>query len=120
MDTLIGTWQPLRAELDGELAPKEALDAMRLILSEDHYRVKFGGDVSDQGTFTATQEDHIWALTLLGRKGVNAGRTILAIAQLRGDRIRICFGLQGNRPADFTAAPNSGCYLVTYRREAQR
>ena len=119
MDTLTGTWLPLRAELDGELAPKEALDAMRLILNEDHYRVKFGRDVSDQGAFSATQESPGWQLTLIGKKGVNAGRTLPAIAQLRGDRLRICFGLNGQRPSEFTGAPNSGCYLVNYRREAE-
>lgn len=117
MDTLTGTWHPLRAELDGELAPKEALEAMRLILGDDHYRVKFGREVSDQGVFSATQESSGWQLTLVGKKGVNAGRTLSAIAQLRGDRLRICFGLNGQRPSEFTGAPNSGCYLVNYRRD---
>lgn len=118
MDTLTGTWRPLRAELDGELAPKEALDAMQLVLSEGNYRVKFGREVSDQGTFIATATENLWELTLTGKKGVNAGRVIPAIAQMRGDRIRICFGLNGQRPADFTGGPNSGCYLVNYRRDA--
>jgi uncharacterized protein (TIGR03067 family) len=118
MDTLTGTWRPLRAELDGELAPKEALDAMQLILSEANYRVKFGRDVSDQGALVANHEGNLWQLTLSGQKGVNAGRVIPAIAQIRGDRIRICFGLNGQRPADFTGGPNSGCYLVNYRRDA--
>lgn len=117
MDTLTGIWRPLRAELDGELAPKEALEAMQLIITQTRYRVKFGRDVSDQGTFAAAQEENLWQLTLTGEKGVNAGRVIPAIAQLRGDRVRICFGLQGKRPADFTAARNSGCYLVNYRRD---
>jgi len=117
MDTFTGTWRPLRAELDGELAPKEALDSMQLLFGDGQYRVKFGREVSDQGTFVASQEENFWQLTLTGQKGINAGRVIPAIAQMRGDRIRICFGLQGKRPADFTGALNSGCYLVNYRRE---
>ncbi len=117
MDTLTGIWQPLRAELDGELAPTEALEAMRLVLGEEYYRVTFGRDVSDEGGLVALLEETPWQLTLTGRSGVNAGRVIPAIAQLRGDRLRICFGFSGRRPAEFTGAPNSGCYLVNYRRE---
>ena len=90
---------------------------MQLILTADRYRVKFGRDVSDQGDFTAAQEQTVWQLTFVGKKGVNAGRTIPAIAQLRGDRVRICFGLHGKLPVEFSGGPNTGCYLVNYRRE---
>ncbi len=117
MDTLTGTWLPIRAELDGELAPQEALEIIRLILSPDHYQVTFGGESSDEGDFHSREENEDLVFKLTGKKGVNAGRVIRAIARLRGDRLRICYGLDGQHPADFSTAPNSGRYLVNYRRE---
>jgi len=41
---------------------------------------------------------------------------ISAIYQLMGDRLRICYALDGTAPLDFKTAPNSRRYLVTYRR----
>jgi hypothetical protein len=53
----------------------------------------------------------------VGARGVNAGRTIPSIFQLTGDRLRICFGLDGKTPATFVSARGSDHYLVTYRRQ---
>jgi hypothetical protein len=55
---------------------------------------------------------------LAATKGENSGRTMPAIAQLRGDRLRICFGLDGVRPTEFLTALGAARYLVTYRRTA--
>jgi uncharacterized protein (TIGR03067 family) len=118
MDTeqLLGTWQPLRAELDGELAPVEVLKAMKLIFDQQHYWVTFGGEVSDEGDYAVTSPNEPFGLALRGTKGVNQGRLIPAIAQLRGDRLRICYGLKGTLPDDFSTAAESNRYLITYRR----
>ena len=114
MSTLQGTWLPVRAELDGESAPSLALERMAFILSEGGYQVSFGGEVYDSGTFTHTEA----ALRMTARQGPHAGRVISAIYQLMGDRLRICYALDGTAPLDFKTAPNSRRYLVTYRRQA--
>lgn len=113
MSTLHGTWLPVRAELDGEAAPALALERMVFLLSGDGYKVSFGGEVYDSGTFTHTET----AISMTARQGPHAGRVIAAIYQLMGDRLRICYALDGTAPLDFKTAPNSQRYLVTYRRQ---
>ena len=112
--SLHGTWRPVRAELDGQHAPELALERMEFILREDVYTVRFAGETHDRGTFTHTEA----VLTFTASHGTNAGRIITAIYQLVGDRLRICYGLDGTAPAAFKTAPGSCRYLVTYRREA--
>ncbi len=113
---LEGLWQPIRAELSGEAAPPMVLERMTLALRSGRYTVHFGGEVSDRGTFThAASEPHA-TITLSGEHGANAGRTIPAIFQLVGDRLRICYDLDGKSPTAFATDTTSRLYLVTYRR----
>ena len=114
--SLEGLWQPLKAELSGEAAPPMVLERMTLTLRSGRYSVHFGGEISDQGTYTHAPGDPHATLTLSGNKGANAGRTIPAIFQLVGDRLRICYGLDGALPSAFATSSASRLYLVTYRR----
>ncbi|MDF3056828.1 MAG: hypothetical protein K0R17_1043 [Rariglobus sp.] len=113
MSTLHGTWHPIRAELDGEAAPALALERMELILQSDAYSVSFAGMVHDRGTFIQTAS----ALVLTAHHGPNTGRVIPAIYQLAGDRLRICYGMDGTAPTAFQTSTGSRRYLVTYRRQ---
>lgn len=110
---LHGTWRPVRAELDGEEAPAMAIEQMELVLDHANYAVSFAGTVHDRGSFIATET----ALTLTCGHGENDGRVIPAIYQQVGDRLRICYGLDGSRPVEFKTSSNSQRYLVTYRRQ---
>ncbi|MGC4073904.1 MAG: TIGR03067 domain-containing protein [Nibricoccus sp.] len=111
-----GLWQPIKAELSGEAAPPMVLERMTLTLRAGRYTVHFGGEISDRGTFTHSSSELHTTLTLTGEHGANAGHTIPAIFQLVGDRLRICYGLEGRRPAAFATNKSSRLYLVTYRR----
>ena len=109
---LLGNWRPVRAELDGQEAPAIALERMELALSETTYTVRFAGEVHDRGVWSVTET----TLTLTCQHGANDGRQIPAIYQQVGDRLRVCYGLDGNVPTDFKTRSNSQRYLVTYRR----
>lgn len=109
---LHGSWLPLRAELDGEAAPSLALERMELVLGAGSYAVSFAGEVRDRGALAHDDA----TLTLLASHGGHAGRVIPAIYQLAGDRLRICYALDGGTPSAFATAPGSQRYLVTYRR----
>ena len=118
MDTDIqGIWRPIRAELSGETAPDMVLAKIRLTLRAGGYLVEFGGQDADQGSYTVVDTAEHIVLLLCGEKGPNAGREIPAIAQLRGDRLRVCYGLDGVLPTAFTTAAGTSRYLATYRRE---
>lgn len=117
MDTeLEGIWFPIRAELDGEMAPGMALEKMQLTLRAGRYAVAFGHETADEGTYLAERVQEQIVLTLQGTRGTNTGREIPSIAQLRGDRLRVCYGLDGVLPVEFATASGSRRYLVTYRR----
>lgn len=112
-----GTWQPLKAELEGEHAPDLALSKMSLVLELDRYSVLFGEEVADAGSFALGSADETHTITLICQHGQHKGRTVPCIYQLVSDRLRICFGLNGVAPSAFAAPPGSACYLVTYRRK---
>ena len=111
-----GTWPPFKAELAGEHAPDLALAKMLLVLSAGTYAVHFGGEVTDSGSYTLSIAEGFHTITLTSLCGANAGRTIPSIYQLTGDRLRICYGLDGVAPFSFSAPVGSRCYLVSYRR----
>jgi len=111
--SLPGTWHPVRAELDGELAPELALTRMELVLQDEaRYAMRFAGETHDAGTFVSDEA----TLTFTANAGHHIGRVVPAIYQLAGNRLRICYGLNGLFPEAFTTTANSGRYLVTYRR----
>jgi len=130
---LLGTWEVVRAELGGdrcgsaggEAMPPEA--AARVAIEFDAsgaYRVRFAGEISDSGHFqllAQTETALHRQITLYGKTGPNAGRTLPGILQLRGDRLKLCLALEGDTPpttfSSSDTASGTPCYLVTYRRK---
>jgi uncharacterized protein (TIGR03067 family) len=108
----------VRAESGGE--PSSDLLALRveLHLTADTYHVHFAGELADQGNYTRSPADTHAALILVGAKGPNAGRKIPCIYQLVGDRLRVCYGLDGTLPVAFATAAGADRYLAIYRRKA--
>lgn len=114
---LDGTWELVRAELDGAAAPQLIVAKTEMELVAGAYLVRFDGQVMDRGTFGVGAAGAENTLVLQGAAGPNAGRTIPCIFQLVGDRLRICYGLGGMVPAEFKTAAGQQRYLATYRRK---
>ena len=112
-----GIWELVRAELDGEQAPELVTTKTVLTLANGAYEVRFAGEIADRGTFEAGTTPDDKTILLRGTEGQNAGRTILGIYQLVGERLRVCYGLSGVAPAAFTTATGTERYLATYRRK---
>jgi uncharacterized protein (TIGR03067 family) len=115
---LHGIWEMVRAESGGE--PSSDLLALRVELhfGTETYHVHFAGELADQGTYSRSSSEPHATLILLGAKGPNAGRTIPCIYQLVGDRLRVCYGLDGTTPTAFATTAGSSHYLATYRRKS--
>lgn len=114
--TIDGIWQLVRAELEGESAPDFLPQKIALELSLGFYLVRFGGEVSDAGTYVVECDRNPPSLTLRGTAGPNADREIPCLFQQAGDLLRICYGLNGLRPTEFTTAAGQPRYLASYRR----
>jgi len=113
MNPLEGLWQPVYAELDGEEAPLEVLQQTVVEFSLGEYFVSFGGQISDQGSYTVEAA----TLSLSGLDGPNAGRVIPCIFKFAGEVLTICYGLGGVRPKKFATATGAQLYLVNYQRK---
>ncbi|MEO7599728.1 MAG: TIGR03067 domain-containing protein [Opitutus sp.] len=112
---LEGSWQMIRAELNGDGAPELVVQRTVIKFSSGAYRVSFDGNVVDEGTCELTIIDAAPQLTLHGNSGPNSGRIIRAIFQQAGQRLRICFGLDGVLPTTFSTGPGTSRYVATYR-----
>lgn len=111
-----GTWQLVRAEHAGETVPELVVDQTVIQFVTGEYTVIFGDHVVDRGEFETGGVVDQPTVLLHGRSGANAGRTIPCIYQLRGDRLRVCFGFDGFAPTEFTTDAKNQRYLGVYRR----
>ncbi len=109
----------VRAEHHGESAPDLVAQRTEVQLGEGRYVVRFDGQPIDSGLIEHGTSKEIKTITLRGHSGPNTGRTIPCIYQLVGDRLRICYGLDGDLPTEFSAATGQQRYLATYRRKSQ-
>ncbi len=116
-DAIQGTWLPLTAELGGKTFPDEVRKTIKLTVEDDKYTVTVGQAV-DQGTVKLNPAAKPKELDITGTEGTNKGRTILAIYELEGNTLRICYALSGaGRPTEFKTREGSQLFLVTYKRE---
>ena len=116
---LEGSWLPVEAELSGQKFPDEVLKTMKLILERDTYTV-YAGEQIDRGTIQLASTAEPKAMDITGTEGPNKGKTFLAIYELAGDTLRICYDLAGKqRPTEFKTAKGSQQFLVRYEREKE-
>ena len=112
-----GNWKPVKAELAGQPMADNVLKVISLKLDNGKYEV-FVGTVPDRGTYTIDSATKPGSMTITGTEGPNQGKTFPAIYELKGDTLRICYDLSGEkRPAEFKTVAGTKLYLVTYHRK---
>ena len=116
-NSIDGTWQLVRAELNGEIAHELLTANTVLELKSGTYTVRYADEVTDRGAFELGDTPQNQSITLKGTEGGNAGRTIPCIYQRVGNRLRICCGLKAVRPTEFSTAPAQERYLASYQRK---
>ncbi len=116
-EAMQGIWLPESAELAGKEFPEQLRKTMKLEIKEDTYTVTVGPNV-DKGTVKLKSSAKPKEIDIVGGEGPNKGKTFLAIYELDGDTLKICYDLGGkNRPTEFKTKENSALFLVTYKRE---
>jgi uncharacterized protein (TIGR03067 family) len=115
---LQGVWKPFKAEAGGQALPDAVVKTITLKLDKGRYEVTFTGDPKvDQGTTTLDTKSKPKGITIKGVKGPNAGKTIPAIYELKGDTLRVCYDLSGaKRPTAFKTTAGTQLALMTYKR----
>jgi uncharacterized protein (TIGR03067 family) len=116
-DTIEGTWLPSTAELAGKMFPDEVRKTIKLVIKDDKYTVTVG-KVVDQGNAKLNPGAKPKELDVTGTDGPNKGKTFLAIYELDGDTLRVCYDVSGkSRPTEFKTKEGTQLFLVTYKRE---
>jgi uncharacterized protein (TIGR03067 family) len=118
-DAIQGTWLASTAELGGKPFPEEVRKSIKLTLKDGKYTVTVGKD-PDHGTVKLDPSAKPTAMDITGTEGPNKGKTFLAIYELDGATLKICYDLSGKgRPTEFKTAEGTQLFLVTYQREKQ-
>ena len=115
---LDGTWVPIAADVSGqELAVRE-LRVARLVLDRGGYEIVDRAEhVVDRGDYRIDRDSVPQALDIVGVSGPNAGRTMLAIFELDGDRLKVCYDLESaQRPHAMQALEDQLLLTITYVR----
>ena len=111
-----GKWALTTGEIAGQKLPEVQLKTISLVVAGDKYTVKVG-DVADQGSLKFDPSMKPKALDIVGTDGPNKGKTLLAIYEINGDTLRICYDLTGKaRPTEFKTAKDIPHFLATYQR----
>lgn len=109
------TWIMLTAELSGQKLPDSGFKDTKLVLADGRYTYQ-----NDQGTYKLVSVEDPKspkAMDITGTNGPNQGKTFLAIYELTGDTLRICYDLSGQtRPKEFTTKAGTKEFLATYKR----
>jgi uncharacterized protein (TIGR03067 family) len=113
---LQGTWLPTAAELGEKAFDDATLKAMTLVLDGDKYTVTVGKAI-DKGVINIDPTAKPKTMDIIGADGPNKGKTFLAIYELNGDTLRVCYDLSGKaRPSEFKTKKGEVLFLATYKR----
>ena len=118
--TLTGTWVPVAADVSGRQLEVAQLRVARLIIERDSYRIVDHADqVVDRGDLQLDQAAFPFALDFVGSHGPHAGKRMLAIIELDGDRLRVCYDLESDeRPSNMQPQADQLLLSITYVRAA--
>ncbi|MFI4868031.1 MAG: TIGR03067 domain-containing protein [Steroidobacterales bacterium] len=117
-DTLTGTWVPVAADVSGRQLAVTQLRVARLVIERDSYQIVDHADrVVDSGQLRLHRDAFPCALDIVGIHGPHAGKHMLAIIELDGDRLCVCYDLErSERPSSMQASTDQLLLSITYVR----
>jgi uncharacterized protein (TIGR03067 family) len=118
--TLHGTWVPIAADISGHDLDVCEMRVVRLIIDSQGYRIIDRSECTvDAGTYDIGEPGTFRTLDLCGVAGPYAGRLLLALVALDGDRLCVCYDLErAERPSGWLAQGEQLLLTVTYARAA--
>ncbi len=112
LSALNGIWIPARQELGGATLPAAAFKNSSLTLVDGAYTTV--AESVDKGVFTVGDGK----MDIYGKDGVNAGKHYMAIYQLNGDELTICYNLDGDGyPAAFATKGKPKYFLSVFQKK---
>ncbi|QVL30890.1 TIGR03067 domain-containing protein [Telmatocola sphagniphila] len=118
--TLEGVWIPVGMELGGQKFEVGQLKDSKLKLTKDKYELVFQA-INDKGDIKLDSTMKPKQMDITSREGTvkeNKDKTLLAIYEVNGDYLRVCYALEGTtRPTEFKTTKDNGFFLAEYKRE---
>jgi uncharacterized protein (TIGR03067 family) len=112
---LTGTWKPISADLGGNKIDAMVLEMAKVVYEGDKYRITIG-EKEEGGSFTLDPKKSPKCMDIFPTSGDNNGKTLLAVYELAGDKLTICYSLTPSvRPENFEPASNT-LLLVKFER----
>jgi uncharacterized protein (TIGR03067 family) len=112
---LNGEWSMASMEMMGKAAPEAGFKNTRLINKDGEYLVK--AESEDKGTVSVDASKSPKQMTIKGTEGVNKGKTFLAIYELNGDELKVCYDLAGKEfPNAFKTEPGQLLMYAVYKK----
>jgi uncharacterized protein (TIGR03067 family) len=117
---LEGAWTPIAASVADQSLAVADLRVRYLLMSAGGYRiVDTSNRVVESGRYHADPCCSPPTIDIVGDTGPHAGRTMLAIYELRGDELTVCYDLERQeRPDSLEPRRNVPQLRITYTRAA--
>ena len=118
LDRLQGTWVMAELEVEGKVVPEEKLKGTTLTIKGDKYIVKVK-DRAHETTFKLDPSQKPKAIDMYFSAGTDAPKLSKGIYEVDGDTLKLCrHQAPGkDRPVQFGTWPNTGLFLVTWKRQ---
>jgi uncharacterized protein (TIGR03067 family) len=114
---LLGSWTCSSAIIDGKPLAAETAKELRLTLTADRYKTERGPQVLFDSTYKIDAAKMPAQIDMIGTEGDLKGKVALGIFKLDGDTLTMCYVMPGKeRPTAFESLPESGTFLVTWKR----
>ena len=118
---MAGEWIPVLMQLNGKKQPDKVAKSIRLTITGDKYNTVVGEE-KDEGTLKVDATKTPREMDITPSVGPNRGKLLPCIYELKGNELKVCYGLNGTeRPADFKAGEDTKgvVMLITYKRASK-
>jgi uncharacterized protein (TIGR03067 family) len=119
---LTGSWVPVAADVSGQALNIDELRVARLSFDAGGYAIMdHDGQVVDAGIWQLGTLGNPSSIDLVGNAGPNAGRRVLAIFALDGDRLCLGYDMERDqRPSGWRCEPDQLLLSITLVRQSAR
>ena len=120
LEKLQGEWFMAELEIDGKPVPDEKIAGTTLTIKGDKYSVSVK-DKKHEVTITLDPSKDPKAIDMSFSDGTDPPKVGKGIYKIDGDTFVLvrAQATDSERPTSFGTWPNSGCFMVTWKRKAQ-
>jgi uncharacterized protein (TIGR03067 family) len=120
LDKLQGTWIMAELEVEGAQVAPERLRGTKLVVKGDKYIVTVKNE-SHETVITLDPTKKPKAIDMVFRDGPNKDKVHRGIYEVNGDTFKLCRGREpeAERPKEFGSWPDTGVFLVVWKREGK-